>query len=409
MTDVRNYILVTIAYWGFTLTDGALRLLVLLHFHTLGYSPFKLATLFLLYEFMGVLTNLMGGWLGSRFGIKSILLSGLTLQIVSLILLSLLNPLWSAIFSLVFVLFAQGLSGVAKDLTKMSSKSAVKLIVPKDNHSTLFKLVALLTGSKNTLKGLGFFLGGFLLSVCGFVYALWIMATVLLFVLILSGLLLTGSMDKGAKKARFREIFSKSRPINILSMARFFLFGARDVWFVIGLPIFMLSNLGWTFEEVGGFLALWVIGYGFIQGFAPKLIKNSKDGHSTELKYAYLWMVILCIVTLSIAVAIELQFFIPVSLLIGLAIFGFCFAINSALHSYLILNFSNVEDVTLSVGFYYSANAGGRLLGTLLSGISYQAFGLTGVILVALGMLVIATVFMMQLRSSFNYENTNQM
>ena len=183
MTDVRNYILVTIAYWGFTLTDGALRLLVLLHFHTLGYSPFKLATLFLLYEFMGVLTNLMGGWLGSRFGIKSILLSGLTLQIVSLILLSLLNPLWSAIFSLVFVLFAQGLSGVAKDLTKMSSKSAVKLIVPKDNHSTLFKLVALLTGSKNTLKGLGFFLGGFLLSVCGFVYALWIMATVLLFVL----------------------------------------------------------------------------------------------------------------------------------------------------------------------------------------------------------------------------------
>ena len=407
MTNIRNYIVVTAAYWGFTLTDGALRMLVLLHFHTLGYSPFELATLFLLYELMGVLTNLIGGWLGSRFGVKLTLLSGLALQVFSLFLLSFLNPLWSAIFSLVFVLFAQGLSGAAKDLSKMSSKSAIKLVVPKSNHSMLFKLVALLTGSKNALKGVGFFLGGVLLSVCGFVYALWIMAGALFALLILSGWLLPNSMGKASTKAKIKEIFSKSRPINILSMARVFLFGARDVWFVVALPVFLLSELNWNFEAVGGFLALWIIGYGIVQSLAPSLIKSSEDGHSKELKYASAWMVILCLVTSTITLAIELQFHITLSLLFGLAIFGFCFAVNSALHSYLILNFSNVDNVALSVGFYYSANAAGRLLGTLLSGIAYQIAGLTGALAVALSMLIIAAVFTMLLAPAFNREKSH--
>ena len=407
MTNIRNYIVVTAAYWGFTLTDGALRMLVLLHFHTLGYSPFELATLFLLYELMGVLTNLIGGWLGSRFGVKLTLLSGLALQVFSLFLLSFLNPLWSAIFSLVFVLFAQGLSGVAKDLSKMSSKSAIKLLVPKSNHSTLFKLVALLTGSKNALKGVGFFLGGVLLSVCGFVYALWIMAGALFALLILSGWLLPNSMGKASTKAKIKEIFSKSRPINILSMARVFLFGARDVWFVVALPVFLLSELNWNFKAVGGFLALWIIGYGIVQSLAPSLIKSSEDGHSKELKYASAWMVILCLVTFAITLAIELQFHITFSLLFGLTIFGFCFAVNSALHSYLILNFSNVDNVALSVGFYYSANAAGRLLGTLFSGIAYQIAGLTGALAVALSMLIIATVFTMLLAPAFNRDKSH--
>ena len=407
MTNIRNYIVVTAAYWGFTLTDGALRMLVLLHFHTLGYSPFELATLFLLYELMGVLTNLIGGWLGSRFGVKLTLFSGLALQVFSLFLLSFLNPLWSAIFSLVFVLFAQGLSGVAKDLSKMSSKSAIKLVVPKSNHSTLFKLVALLTGSKNALKGVGFFLGGVLLSVCGFVYALWIMAGALFALLILSGWLLPNSMGKASTKAKIKEIFSKSRPINILSMARVFLFGARDVWFVVALPVFLLSELNWNFKAVGGFLALWIIGYGIVQSLAPSLIKSSEDGHSKELKYASAWMAILCLVTFAITLAIEFQFHITFSLLFGLAIFGFCFAVNSALHSYLILNFSNVDNVALSVGFYYSANAAGRLLGTFLSGIAYQIVGLTGALAVALSMLIIATVFTMLLAPAFNRDKSH--
>jgi len=311
-------------------------------------------------------------------------------------------------FSLVFVLFAQGLSGVAKDLSKMSSKSAIKLVVPKNNHPRLFKLVALLTGSKNALKGAGFFMGGVLLSVCGFVYALWIMAGALFALLILSGWLLPSSMGKSSAKAKIREVFSKSRPINILSIARVFLFGARDVWFVVALPVFLLSELNWSFKAVGGFLALWIIGYGIVQSFAPTLIKSSEDGHSKELKYASAWMVILCLVTLAITLAIEVEYHITLSLLFGLAAFGFCFAVNSALHSYLILNFSNVDNVTLSVGFYYSANAAGRLLGTLLSGIAYQIAGLTGALVVALSMLIIATVFTMLLGPAFNRVEANQ-
>ena len=59
---IRNYALVTGAYWGFTLTDGALRMLVLLHFYALGYSAFEIALLFVLYEFAGIITNLVGGW-----------------------------------------------------------------------------------------------------------------------------------------------------------------------------------------------------------------------------------------------------------------------------------------------------------------------------------------------------------
>jgi len=401
LTKIRNYIVVTSAYWGFTLTDGALRMLVLLHFHTLGYSPFELAALFLLYELMGIMTNLIGGWLGARFGVKLTLLSGLAIQVFSLLLLSLLNPLWSAMFSLVFVLFAQGLSGVAKDLSKMSSKSAIKLLVPNNNHPRLFKLVALLTGSKNALKGAGFFMGGVLLSVCGFVYALWIMAGALFALLILSGWLLPSSMGKSSAKAKIREVFSKSRPINILSITRVFLFGARDVWFVVALPVFLLSELNWSFNAVGGFLALWIIGYGIVQSFAPSLIKSSEDGHSKELKYASVWMVMLCLVTLAITLAIEMQYHIALSLLFGLVAFGFCFAVNSALHSYLILNFSDIDNVTLSVGFYYSANAAGRLLGTLLSGIAYQIAGLTGALVVALSMLIIATVFTMLLGPAY--------
>jgi predicted MFS family arabinose efflux permease len=398
--DIRNYIVVTAAYWGFTLTDGALRMLVLLHFHTLGYSPFKLAILFLLYELMGILTNIVGGWIGSRFGLKITLIAGLALQVASLLFLSLLSPLWPAIFSLIFVLFAQGLSGIAKDLSKVSSKSAIKLLVPKDSHSALFRLVALLTGSKNALKGVGFFLGGALLGFFGFSYSLWIMAGGLSFVIVLSGWLLPGSMGK--TKTKLIKIFSKSKPINILSAARIFLFGARDVWFVVAVPVFLLSELGWSFAEVGSFLALWVIGYGIVQSIAPNMIKNSKDGCSSEVKYARIWMVVLCFVTFLIAIAIQLEFFITGSLIIGLIAFGFCFAINSALHSYLILSFSDADDVMLSVGFYYSANAAGRLLGTLLSGLAYEIAGLIGALTITLAMLLIATFFTMLLGSFSN-------
>lgn len=391
--DIRNYATVTSAYWGFTLTDGALRMLVLLHFHNLGYTPFELAILFLLYEFMGVVTNLLGGWIASRFGLTLTLFSGLGLQIAALLALSALDPAWSRGLSVLYVLVVQGVSGVAKDLAKMSSKSAIKLVVPDDAHSALFKWVAVLTGSKNALKGLGFFLGGFLLTVAGFVHALWIMAGVLAVILVVAKLTLPKEMGRAKSKTKFSQILSKSRAINLLSAARMFLFAARDVWFVVGLPVFLYDVLGWSFVEVGSFLALWVIGYGFVQGIAPRLTKRSADGRSTEVKAAQIWCFALTAVTAAIAVFVHLGIDVAWTLIGGLAVFGLFFAVNSSVHSYLILAFSESDKVTLNVGFYYMANAAGRLLGTLLSGIAYQLGGLIGCLLTAAGLLLLAGVF----------------
>ena len=329
MSDIRNYAVVTLAYWGFMVTDGALRMLVLLHFHTLGYTPFQLATLFLLYEFMGMVTNLIGGWVASRFGLKLTLYTGLSLQIAALLALSVLDPNWPEWMSVLYVLIVQGVSGAAKDFSKMSSKSAIKLVVAEDAHGTLFKWVALLTGSKNVLKGIGFFLGGFLLAALGFTPSLWLMAAGLGMILAVSSLVLHGNMDSARTKARFSELLSKSSSINRLSAARVFLFGARDVWFVVGLPVYLHGVLGWSFIDVGTFMAAWVIGYGFIQGIAPSLTPRSGDGRTTEIKAAAFWVFVLVAVTLGIAGTVKAGWDPTITLVAGLGLFGFIFAINS--------------------------------------------------------------------------------
>ena len=380
----RAYGLVTASYWGFTLTDGALRMLVLLHFHEMGYSPVKLAYLFLLYEFCGVVTNLFGGWIGSRVGLKFTLYAGLALQVVALVMLSLLNDGWALGVSVAHVMASQAMSGIAKDLTKMSSKSAVKLLA---SEGSLFKWVAVLTGSKNTLKGVGFFLGGVLLTWLGFVHALWAMAGFLGVILLAVLLFLREDMGKKKEKTKFKQLFSKSREINWLSGARVLLFGARDVWFVVALPVFLKSVFGWSFYQVGGFMAGWVILYGFVQAAAPKFVKKKEPGQG-----AFSWVVILAAVTLVMALLVQLEVAVAVSLLVGLAVFGFVFAINSSLHSYLILAFSKGDDVALDVGFYYMANATGRLLGTLLSGVMFMAGGLSACLWTSGVMLVIAAV-----------------
>ncbi|MEQ8228762.1 MAG: organoarsenical effux MFS transporter ArsJ [Rhodospirillales bacterium] len=398
MLDVRKYAVVTAAYWGFMLTDGALRMLVLLHFHRLGYTPFELAVLFLAYELMGIVTNAGGGWVASRFGLKLTLTGGLLLQVVALLALSTLDPGWPKELSVLFVLVVQGLSGVAKDLTKMSSKSALKFVVPETETGGLYRWVALLTGSKNAIKGLGFFIGALLLSVAGFQGGLWLMAGFLTVILAGAALSVEKGMGKAKTKAKFTEIFSKSREINLLSAARVFLFGARDVWFVVGVPVFLYDQLGWTFNQVGAFMAAWVIGYGFVQAMAPKLTSRSADGLSTEVRAARVWLVLLALTVVVIIAALRLGVDPAVALIVGLGVFGIVFAVNSAVHSYLILALSENDGVTLNVGFYYGANATGRLLGTLLSGISYQWAGIDGCLMVAFTFLVAATVFTAFLR-----------
>jgi predicted MFS family arabinose efflux permease len=390
---LRNYLVVTGGYWAFTVTDGAIRMLVVLYFHQLGYSPFEVAMLFIFYEFFGMVTNLVGGWLGARIGLNLTMHIGMGMQVVALAALTVPDA-W---LSVPYVMMAQALSGIAKDLNKMSAKASVKIMVGDGSGSRLFKWVAILTGSKNALKGAGFFVGAALLESIGFRSALAILAGLLLVVLLLTAYLLPSGVGKMKSKPKFTQVFSKVPAINWLSAARFFLFGSRDVWFVVGLPVFLYEVLGWSFTEVGTFLALWVIGYGFVQASAPRL--TGRSHHGPGAGSARLWAFILALIPAAIALALQQGWPADSVLIIGLILFGIVFAINSAIHSYLILAYSDRDKVAMSVGFYYMANAGGRLVGTVLSGWSYQTQGLEGCLWWSTAFILAATLLSFKLPS----------
>nr|WP_217433991.1 organoarsenical effux MFS transporter ArsJ [Leisingera sp. ANG59] len=400
---MRAYAAVTASYWAFMLTDGALRMLVLLHFHTLGFSPVQLAYLFVLYEIAGMATNLSAGWIAARFGLTATLYAGLGLQVAALVALAQLDPNWQIAASVAFVMAVQGLSGVAKDLAKMASKSAVKLLAPKEGDG-LFRWVAVLTGSKNAVKGIGFLLGAGLLAVAGFTWATLGMAAVLAVILAAVLVSMPRSLPRGRKGAKFSEVFSKSANINWLSAARVFLFGARDVWFVVGIPVYFYAVFSDGSEEgnraafflIGTFMAVWIIFYGAIQASAPRLLKSASRSEGELIATARSWAAMLAVLPAVLAVAVlaagQPAPWLTVVLIVGLLVFGGLFAINSSLHSYLILAFSKDERVTMDVGFYYMANAGGRLLGTVLSGLTYQLGGVaaclgTAAVMVALSAL----------------------
>ena len=387
ISSVQQYMVITASYWAFTLTDGALRMLVILYFHQLGYSPLEVASLFLLYEFCGVITNLVGGWFAAHMGLNVSLHLGLALQIFALGML-LVEPEY---LSVIYVMVAQAVSGVAKDLNKMSAKSSIKLLVPNNAQGKLYQWVSLLTGSKNTLKGVGFFLGAMLLTAIGFRGAIAIMAGGLLFVLLLSYLFLKKDLGKTRYKPKFTDIFSKSQAVNYLSAARFFLFGSRDIWFVIALPVFLQDHLHWGYTEVGTLLAAWVIGYGFVQSVAP-LITGIRRGKIPDGKTAMLWAFLLALMPLAIAGFLYAGWPAANVLIIGLLGFGVIFAINSAVHSYLIVAYAKEEGVSLDVGFYYMANALGRLVGTILSGWVYQSSGLTACLLLSATFIIITSI-----------------
>ncbi|QGX38146.1 organoarsenical effux MFS transporter ArsJ [Permianibacter aggregans] len=390
----RQYLVVTGNYWLFTLTDGALRMLVVLHFHQLGYGPLAIAMLFLFYELFGVLTNLFGGWLGARVGLNRTMQAGLLMQVLALIMLTAPSE-W---LSVPLVMAAQGLSGIAKDLNKMSAKSSIKLLVPTEQQSRLYRWVAALTGSKNALKGVGFFVGAALLAVLGFRGAVLTMALVLFCTWLLSRWWLTAELGKAKYKPKFRDVWSKSRAINILSAARLFLFGARDVWFVVALPVYLSTSLNWSFWQVGGFLALWIIGYGIVQALAPMITRQTHD-QAPSARVPFNWALALAIVPAGMALVLPLVD-VPAYVVIGgLLIFGVLFAINSSLHSYLIVSFAKEDGVSLDVGFYYMSNACGRLLGTVLSGWLFQAFGLMHCLWVSAMLLLSAAVISLALPS----------
>ncbi|NQY27418.1 MAG: organoarsenical effux MFS transporter ArsJ [Piscirickettsiaceae bacterium] len=391
--SLRNYAVITGGYWAFTLTDGAIRMLVVLYFHQLGYTPLAIASLFLFYEFFGIITNLVGGWLGARFGLNKIMHIGMLLQVFALLMLTVPNEY----LTIIYVMAAQAVSGIAKDLNKMSAKASVKLFIPSDtanaSSNKLFKWIAILTGSKNTLKGVGFFLGGLLLTVYDFQTALLILAGGLFIVFVITLFLLPRDLGKTKEKAKFSHVFANDPAINWLSAARFFLFGSRDVWFVIALPVYLSSTLGWGYEQTGGFLALWIIGYGIIQALTPKLLKHHSPNGKTAQHLAFA----LIFIPAGIALALTQNISPNWVIITGLSLFAIVFAINSAVHSYLIVAWSDHDKVAMNVGFYYMANAGGRLTGTLLSGLLFQHYGLSGCLIASSLFLTAATLLSRQL------------
>ena len=377
-------------------------MLVLLHFHALGFSAIDLAIMFLLYEATGVITNFIGGWIGAKRGLRVTLFTGLIIQIGSLLMLSGVQSNWGFVLSVIYVMTAQAFSGIAKDLIKMSAKSAVKRFVPENKQGVLFRWVALLTGSKNALKGVGFLLGGVLLQILGFQVALWLLAAFLIFLLLAVTGSLTSDLGRASQKITSRDLFSKKREINFLSAARVFLFASRDIWFVVGVPVFLASQFQWGFDKVGGFMAVWVIGYGAVQAMAPKLLTHVTDARSGA-KAAKLWGTLLCLVPLAIAVCLTPatmnwwfdQHLVNLILIGGLYLFGIIFAINSSVHSFLIVAYSDRDKVALNVGFYYMANAAGRFLGTLLSGLVFEFFGLAACLFISglmIGLAVLMTL-----------------
>ena len=371
-TSISHYFIVTSSYLGFTLSDGALRMLVLFYFFKLGFSPLTLALLFLLYEFAGVVANLGGGWLTTRFGIRIMLLVGLSLQIIGLIFLSLLDPSFDYILSIIWVLAAQGISGLAKDFTKTASKSAIKSM-EVDGRQGLFYWVSWFTGSKNAMKGIGFFLGGILLTKFGFQNSLWVMAGSLGLVLLLVSFLLPKNLGTSRPSGRIKELFSKSPEVNKIALARIFLFGGRDIWFVVAIPIFLYTN-GWDFWEVGGFLAGWTVFYGLVQAIAPNIIHLTNNGKTVSSTSILVWSISLALVSLFLLGIMSAKTDLLL-LLSGLILFGFVFAINSSLHSFLIVAYAGSKKAAEDIGFYYAANAAGRLFGTFLSGLLFQQGG----------------------------------
>tara|TARA_R110002167_G_scaffold124000_4_gene303192 strand:+ start:674 stop:1909 length:1236 start_codon:yes stop_codon:yes gene_type:complete len=400
--QIKQYLVITGNYWAFTLTDGALRMLVVLYFHQLGYSPLNIAMLFLFYEIFGVITNLVGGWLGARLGLNKTMNIGLAIQIIALGMLAV--P--AEMLTVIYVMAAQALSGIAKDLNKMSAKSSIKLLVPEGAEANLYQWVAILTGSKNALKGVGFFLGGLLLTLLEFKGAIILMASLLAIVWVFSLIALKDDLGKATNKPKFNDIFSKSSSINILSAARMFLFGARDVWFVVALPVFLAVTFNWDHWWVGGFMASWVIGYGIVQSVAP-YFTGKKQGKVPTGRSAFLWASYLTLIPAVIALALHFNFHIQASIIIGLLIFGAVFAINSSLHSYLIVSYAGSDGVSLDVGFYYMANAMGRLIGTVLSGLVYQNYGLEACLWISSIFVAMATLLSLKLPKNQSKEKAN--
>ncbi|KAK9829657.1 hypothetical protein WJX72_007147 [[Myrmecia] bisecta] len=381
------FAIISLAYILFTTTDGAVRMIVLLHAYQQGFTALALAGIFSGYELAGVVVNLLAGVAGARWGIKATLLGGLSFQMVALGMLLGWQTSWGQAQAIVYISVSQVLNGVAKDLTKLGGKTVTKLVTPDEKQQALFKLVAWITGFKNSFKGLGYLLGAVLLTV-NYYLSIGIMMGLICAALPFAVSGLSWQLGRSERKnVTLRAVFRMNYNVNMLSAARFFLFASRDLWFEVTLPYFLrspASGIGWGRVLVGLYLAIWIILYGQVQSWSPKFLLKPL-GQSPPNKWAaVLWAAVLvaCPAAMTGVLFGSNVFGYGVAkgtavavMTVILYLFCLVFAVNSAVHSYLIVRYAEGNKVAMNVGFYYMANAGGRLVGTLLSGILYTYVG----------------------------------
>lgn len=420
---LRPFVIISSSYLLFTITDGAIRMIVLLHAYNKSFSALEVSIMFSLYELAGVFTNLAAGLMGAKWGIKFTLIIGLSLQLLSYGLMFGWQDSWTKSEAIIYVTVAQMFAGIAKDLTKLGGKTVTKLVTPDEKETQLFKLVSFITGWKNSLKGVGYFAGAALLQV-SYVLALSVMMALVLIAMPWAICGLDRSLGTAKKKnATWKDAFKMdNQKLNLLSAARLFLFASRDFWFEVPLPFFLRApaceglgtetcfqssdcsqgaicgssgyceninpgggcgGLGLERVVVGAILGGYIILYGQVQSLTPQLVtgplRQSPPNKLTEV----FWGLINCVPTLIMAVAMMLApSFVnadademTIWFAVNVVAFAVIFAINSSIHSFLVVNYAAKDKVAVSVGFYYMSNACGRLMGTIGSGVLYTFIG----------------------------------
>jgi len=413
VAPVHNLYVTVWSFNLFTITDGAIRSIILLYANKLGFNAILIAVMFSMYELAGVFTNLFGGVIATRYGLKFTLLCSLVCQVVGLGLLLTIEPIFGDLETMTnkggataFITFCQALSGIAKDLMKLSCKSMPKLVSKPGDDDKLFVLVAWVTGLKNSFKGFGSIVGAILINFTSLVTSVCVLLGIIGLIVPAPILYMDKFLGMNKKNAVFNlKVLQKGRDVNVLSLARFFLFGARDIWYEIAAPLFLSQALLWSDWTVGLFLGGYTIVYGFFQTSVSKLFKKSSKENLSSLakvfnglppvsqvkNWAYgtaaqlvVWSCILYPLyrhLINTGNSDGALWGINIVFVFGVLCFAILFAVNSAVHSYFIVRYAGKDKLAMDMGFYYMANAGGRLVGTLLSGVIYyyteKQFGLS--------------------------------
>jgi MFS family permease len=382
---IKPFVVISASYLLFTVTDGGIRTIVLFNAFQRKFSAFEVSIMFVLYELAGTFTNFLAGIAGARWGLKATMLAGLFLQLGGIGMLFGWSEKFTKEQAIIFVTIAQMLSGISKDLVKLGGKAVTKLVTPDSKQGVLYKRVSMITGLKNSLKGVGYFLGGALVQ-WSYFGALGVMMGIVLLAIPWPALGLESGLGRTRREnITWRSVFKKNHNIQALSAARFFLFASRDAWFDVPLPFYLRSKegFGWERAAAAALLGAWIILYGQVQSWTPQLVAKPLKQFPANKYHAALWAGINAVIPLVLGCflqfsdifrAHDVRAMMPI-LLVGVFVFAIIFAINSSIHSYLAVKYSEGDKIAVDIGFYYMSNSAGRLFGTLVGGALFEFVG----------------------------------